>query len=291
MTKAIELQGVTKSYSGKTVLKNLNLSINQGCCYGFLGRNGSGKTTTIRIIMGLISHEAGTVKVMGQNSWNIGNNIKEKIGYVSEKQILPENLSVRSITSFSEKIYPNWNREKVKDLLDRFNIPENKKIKNLSQGMQKFLALVLVLGQEPELLVFDEPASGLDPIARQEFIDNVMNLLLQEKKTVFFSSHLLSDVEKIADTIGILKDGSISIEMELDEMKQSIKQIQIDFADGQYQKFEMPNIISERKIGNSVILTVRDCNEDFITSLKNKSKIEPKILDMNFEEIFIALAK
>ena len=291
MDKTIELNNVTKAYKNETVLDDLSLSVEKGCCYGFLGRNGSGKTTTIKIIMGLIRHDQGRVMLLDQDPWNIPKKVKERVGYVSEKQILPEFLRVKDLTSFSEKLYRKWNQPHVNDLLERFNIPNHKKIMTLSLGMKKFLALVLALGQDPELLVLDEPTLGLDPIARQEFIDNVMDLLLEEERTVFFSSHILSDVEKIADKIGILKKGRIFLEMNLDDMKKSFKQIQVDFRENPRETFDLPNIVSTKKIGKTVILTIKDFEESYIQRIQKHCNAEVKVLDMNFEQIFIELAK
>lgn len=291
MDRAIELSNVSKRYKNEVVLDDLSLSVEKGCCYGFLGRNGSGKTTAIKIIMGLISEDQGRVMLLDQNPWCIPKKMKERVGYVSEKQILPESLRVKDLTAFSGKLYQKWNQPRVNDLLERFNISPDKKIMALSLGMKKFLALVLALGQDPELLVLDEPTLGLDPIARQEFIDNVMDLLLEEERTVFFSSHILSDVEKIADKIGILKKGRIFLEMNLDDMKKSFKQIQLNFRETPRDSFEHPNIVSSKRIGKTVILTVKDFDENIIQSIQKDSNAEVEILDMNFEQIFIELAK
>jgi len=157
--------------------------------------------------------------------------------------------------------------------------------------MQKLLAIILALGQDPTLLILDEPTVGLDPISKQELMDNLLELLLNENSNIFFSSHILADIEKLADKIGILKGGKLVIDMELDTLKVSVKQIQLDFSDDIPPSFDIPGLLSIKKIGRSIILTIKSDDQNIVETIKNKYSAKIKLLDMNLEEIFIELAK
>jgi len=291
MENVFELNNIHKSYQGESILKDFSLQLKAGCCYGFLGRNGAGKSTAIKILMGMTQFEQGEVKLLGQDPWEIDRSLKAQVGYVSQTQTLPPTATAAELIIFHQKMYPNWRSDYVDMLLTRFEINKNKKVKALSGGMQKLLAIILALGQDPTLLILDEPTVGLDPISKQELMDNLLELLLNENSSIFFSSHILADIEKLADKIGILKGGKLVIDMELDTLKVSVKQIQLDFSDDIPPSFDIPGLLSIKKIGRSIILTIKSDDQNIVETIKNKYSAKIKLLDMNLEEIFIELAK
>lgn len=291
MNPIIDIQDLHKSYQNDSVLNGFNLQIQEGCSYGFLGRNGAGKTTAIKVIMGLTHYEKGNVKVLGQDPTQMETTIKAQIGYVSQNAILPNHFSVQDCLNFHEKIYPNWQKSYVEKLIQDFDIKKNKNIRSLSGGTQQLVSLILALGINPKLLILDEPAIGLDPISKQEFMDQLIDILIQEERTIFFSSHILTDVEKIASHVAILKKGKLFLDMELDTLKTNVKQVQVNAPTETKLKLNLPNLVSIRKFGSEHVLTFRDFDENTLQKIKQQTKAELKVLDMNFEEIFIELVK
>ena len=221
----IETDRLCRSFKSVTALQDLTLRIPRGSIYGFLGRNGSGKTTAIKILTGLIKPTSGSVEVLGRTPFEFTPEDRQKIGYVSEKQILPVNFRVGKLIAFCAQFYPQWDHELVRRLMERFRIDPRQPIAKLSQGTQRQVAFILALAQNPELLILDEPASSLDVVARREFLDEILALIRQEGRTVLMSSHILSDIERVADHIGILVDGTLKISEPLDELAETVKQI------------------------------------------------------------------
>jgi ABC-2 type transport system ATP-binding protein len=287
----VEISNLSKSYGDELVLNSLSLTIEEGCSYGLLGRNGAGKTTLLKSMIGLSRVDSGKLRILGADPLDISPIIKEKIAYVSQEQIQPQWMKVKDLVRFHERIYERWDSQTVSRLLEKFNIDTSKQIGTLSGGVKQIVALILALGQDPRLLVLDEPAAGLDPVSKQELLDTLLELLVDDDRTLIFSSHMLSDIEKIANRVGILKQGKIFLDQELDDLKASVRQIQLDFTGAPPQHIEIPNILSTRKIGHSVVLTVRDVGPETIEQLKATTQAEIKLLNLNFEEIFIELVK
>jgi len=218
--------------------------------------------------------------------------IKEKIAYVPQEQIQPEWMTVSDLVKFNNSVYPDWNSRYVEDLLQRYFIDTSRKVRFLSGGMKQMPSVILALGQDPQVLLLDEPAADLDPVSKQEFIDVLLDLLVDMDRTLLFSSHILSDVEKIANRVGILKHGKMFLEQELDDLKSSVRQVQIDFTDTPPSTIDVPNLISRKSIANSVVLTIKDFDENTLENLKTLIQVSDiKLLNLNFEEIFIELAR
>jgi len=231
-TPAIEASGLKRAFGKAEALRDLTLRVPKGSVYGFLGRNGAGKTTAIRLLAGLIRPDAGTVRVLGRDPFTLTPVERQRVGYVSEKQILPANLKVRTVVDFCAPLYPRWDQALVSRLFDRFGIDPAKKVSALSQGGQRQVALVLALAQRPEVLILDEPASTLDAVARRELLDAILSLVREdgpegERPTVFLSSHILSDIERVADHIGILAGGRLRIDEPLDTLKETVKRVRL----------------------------------------------------------------
>jgi ABC-2 type transport system ATP-binding protein len=219
----LEFDNVTRSYKkGLPVLNGVSFTMNDGEVLGLLGRNGSGKTTLIRIAMGLLYPQEGRARVFGISPADDPVAVKRRIGYVSEDQILPPESTVAQLIDLHRYLFPRWDDILVRDLLDRFGLPKHTKIKRLSKGQARQAALLCAICHRPELLLLDEPAGGLDPAARREFLEASIQLLNREGSAILFSSHHMSDVERLGGRVVLLDDGKVRLNCDLDRIREDL---------------------------------------------------------------------
>ncbi|HCN60133.1 MULTISPECIES: phenol-soluble modulin export ABC transporter ATP-binding protein PmtA [Mammaliicoccus] len=211
-------------------LKNISFEVKKGYVTGFIGANGSGKTTIIRIIMGLLKEQSGDLKLLGEYLTANPVEIKNKIGFVYSELYMYENWNIKTIESVVSKYYKNWDHDMFQKYMNQFQLPYKQKIKQFSTGMKMKLSLAIALSHHAELYILDEPTAGLDPVVRNEVLEILQKELIDEDKTIFFSTHIISDLEKIADYIVYLKDGSIVINESVDELIEGYKIIKGDSA-------------------------------------------------------------
>lgn len=287
---AIETAGVCRAFGGVNVLRDLTLRVPRGGIYGFLGRNGSGKTTVIKILAGLLKADSGSVRVLDRAPMDFTPGDRQKLGYMSEKQILP-NLKVGKLIAFCAPFYPRWDHELVRRLMERFQIDPKKKVATLSQGTQRQVAFILALAQRPELLILDEPASTLDVVARREFLDEILELLRQSGSTVFLSTHILSDVERVADHIGILVDGALKISEPLDELKESVRQIRFHSFQSPPREFTLPGAFRTTRSGNEFLVTARVSDESLLARVARDAGAQYEVASLNLEDIFVEISR
>lgn len=219
---------LVKKYDTHPVVNQLNLDVREGDVYGFLGRNGAGKTTTIRTVMGIIRSDGGVIELFGQKTKYPRRAQKQRIGYVSQDQHFYPWMTCARVGRFVGGFYPTWDAGEFSRLLERFDLPPKRKIAALSHGMQVKLALALALAHRPELLILDEPTAGLDPAARREFLNIVDQQARTGRQTTFFSTHIVEEVERVADKVGILDRGALCFEGRIDTLKVSVRRVMID---------------------------------------------------------------
>jgi ABC-2 type transport system ATP-binding protein len=287
----IETDGLSRSFGKTMALHDLTLRVPRGGIYGFLGRNGSGKTTAIKMLAGLIRPTSGSVRVLGKVPFYFTPEDRQEVGYVSEKQILPGNFKVNGLASFCSQFYPRWDRELVSRLLGQFRIDPKKRIATLSQGMQRQVAFILALAQKPQLLILDEPAANLDVVARREFLDETLDLIREGGPTVFISSHILSDVERVADHIGILVDGRLVISEPLDELGDTIKKVRFYNFPGDGKDITLPETFRMVCAKGEVLIIARLRNPAVVEETAARTGAEYEIIDLPLEEIFIEVSR
>jgi ABC-2 type transport system ATP-binding protein len=217
---AIKLRGIVKSYGKKHVLTGLNLTVPKGSVLGLLGINGAGKTTLIKCALGLIRPQQGEARLLGEDSWNLSDKAKMRIGYVPQVINLYSWMTVRHLIDYTAAFYPNWNHELVARLVKEWDIPSEDRIRTLSVGQLQKVAILLALGHDPELLVLDEPAASLDPLARRQFMQMIIELAEPGKRTVLYSTHITSDLERVADSVAVLKSGCITWQGLIEDLKE-----------------------------------------------------------------------
>lgn len=203
----LDVRGIVKRYGRVSALEGLDLSVGRGEVYGFLGRNGAGKSTTIRILMGITLPDAGEVRMFGQPARGGHVALRQRIGYVAQEQTFYGWMDARRLSKFVAGFYPTFDHADFAERCRRLDVPLDRKVMALSGGMKVKLALALALAHRPELLILDEPTAGLDPVARREFLEIVREDADRSGRTTFFSTHLIDEVELVADRVGIVDAG------------------------------------------------------------------------------------
>ena len=217
----LEFEDVRRAYrKGVDVLQGVTFSVGAGQVVGLLGRNGAGKTTLIRIAMGMIEPQHGRVRVLGLDPRQQPVELKRRVGYVAEDQILPPYMKVGEVIDLHRRLFPTWDDVLAQRLLDRFELTRDTRVRTLSKGTARRAALLCAIAHRPEVLLLDEPASGLDPAARREFLETSIQLLDETGCTILFSSHYMSDIERMADRIVMIHDGRVLIDRDLDELRE-----------------------------------------------------------------------
>lgn len=283
---AVQLEGVSKKYRHFT-LDSVNLELPTGSIMGFIGANGAGKSTTIRILMGLVHQDAGSVRVLGHAMPMEQAAAKLDIGFVSEDMRLYGAATLGWHIQFVRSIYPKWDQSYAESLLKRFDLKKEQKIKGLSHGQRVKAALLLALARKPRLLVLDEPTTGLDPVARNEVLGELMEVLADEDRTILFSSHNTLDVEQISDQITFIDRGRIidseSKEIFLDRWRR----LRLELP----PNARLPRLPGVIEIGGSGRLPVLTTNsfDPGMVSVCNDFGVTVRAVDsMTLEEIFVA---
>ncbi len=290
---AIETRGLVKAYTvGAPAVSGLDLQVPEGAVYGFLGRNGAGKTTTIKVLMGLLPRDAGTVAVLERDPDLAIQTLLPVVGYVSERQQLYDYMTVKEMTDFSGSFYRTHDSQYARDLMKRFELDPSAKIRNLSRGMLAKLCLLLALAHRPRLLILDEPTSGLDAVVRREFLESIIELITQEGRTVFFSTHIIEEVERVADRIGIVREGKMVVEAELEELMATTRRVRLTFDDEPPREVDVKGVVRTRRDGNQLLLTVRDYQRSGIDERVRVLPVRNQAVEaISLEEIFVDLVQ
>lgn len=222
MDYALNIHNLRKDFKGFS-LKDISFSLPRGYIMGFIGPNGSGKTTTLKLIMNLMRADGGSIEVLGKDHLKHERDIKQRIGFVYDESVFYEQLSLSRMTGIIRPFYERWDEEKYAGYLRRFELDDGQKIKELSKGMRTKYALALALSHGAELLIMDEPTAGLDPIFRRELLDILLDVLQEEDKSILFSSHITSDLDRVADYITFIHQGSIVFSQDKDSLAERYK--------------------------------------------------------------------
>jgi ABC-2 type transport system ATP-binding protein len=214
----VALHNVHKRYGSQVVLQGLDLTVPRGAVYGFLGRNGSGKTTTLRTLLGLQRFDSGTIELFGTQVRQIGIAEKQRIGFVGQDQKLYPWMRADDLRRLAGPLYPTWDDARFTTLLQRFDVPTDRRVDAMSGGTRVKLSLCIALAASPELLILDEPTAGLDPVARRDLLDLIALQAREEGRTTLFSGHVVSEIESVADHIGLLDSGRLQWEGRLDDL-------------------------------------------------------------------------
>lgn len=283
------MRDVTKTYPGKVVLDRLDFDVRAGSVVGLLGKNGAGKTTLIKCALGLIRPQAGTVTVLGEPAWELSAASKARVGYVPQTVDLYPWMKVRQMIAYTASFYPQWNHGLADRLIGDWELPLEDRIATLSVGSKQKLGILLAVGHEPDLLLLDEPAASLDPAARREFLSTVLQLADDGRRTVLFSTHITSDIERVADRVAILKGGKIVYHDELDALKDQVKRLHVRCPRPLPERIDIPEVLHQRVQGSEAMLSVRDHAGQLAHWMETEWQASVEVQDLNLEDIFLEI--
>ena len=243
MANAVEITNLCKNYPSFS-LKNVNLTLPRGYIMGFIGANGRGKSTTISALLGLVQPDGGTCLINGKNIFRMTKEEKSQIGVVFDECNFPETLNRLQINSFMKKIHTQWDEEKFIELCKKFRLPEKEKVSKYSRGMKMKLSIAAAMCHGAKTLILDEATGGLDPVARDEILDMLLEFVQDEENSVLMSSHILSDFEKVCDYITFIRDGEIIFTDEKEKLLQTYGVLHCTNAD--FEKIDKSAVIYSR---------------------------------------------
>ena len=217
----VEIQNLSRRFGSKAALADVSLTVPPGCVFGLVGENGAGKTTLIKHVLGLLKAQQGTVRVFGRDPVADPVGVLSRIGYLSEESDLPGWMRIDELMRYSQALYPTWDQAYADSLRSDFALEPNMVIKNLSRGQRARAGLLAALAFRPDLLLLDEPSSGLDPIVRRDILSAIIRTIADDGRTVLFSSHLLGEVERVADSVAMVRAGRVVFSDTLDALKEA----------------------------------------------------------------------
>jgi len=285
----ISLKNLSKSFDEKQVLKSLDFEIHKGMIVGLLGKNGAGKSTLIKCLLGLLRPDEGRAQVLAEDSFNISSAVKQRIGYVPQTMTGFRWMRIETMLEYTGSFYSKWNEKKVNTLLKEWDLDPWTKISALSEGERQKLSIIQAMGHEPDIFIFDEPVASLDPAARRKFIKQLIELNLDENKTMLFSTHITSDLERAAAEIAFLKDGQIALQGDLASIKEKIKRLHIRSLKELPEQLPIKNVLHSNRNHNSAVLTVNGIDDLEIEKMKEQFGADISVENLNLEEIFLEL--
>ncbi|NQZ23824.1 MAG: ABC transporter ATP-binding protein [Colwellia sp.] len=286
MTTTIQISKLSKSYKKQQVLTELDWSIKQGDVIGLLGKNGAGKSTLINAILNINPADSGSVSLLGEDNKVLTSATKARIGYVPQQNDEITWLTVKELIQFKKQFYAHWNDSKVAELISRWEIDTNKKMSELSVGQGQRVLIILALAHEPDLMIFDEPAAALDPAGRRDFLKEIVNLAADENKTIIFSTHITTDLERVANKVAILHQGKICHFDDLDNVKENV--VKVSVISDQPNKITIPYAINTFQDNHQVNGVVTQVDLQWKKELESQGH-QVDITPMSLEDIFLEL--
>ncbi len=294
MTAAVETDCLTHRYGRKEAVSELSFQVPESSIYAFLGPNGAGKTTTIKILMNLLRPSGGHAAVLGIPSSRLGPEGLQNIGYVSENQKLPEEMTLEQLAAFCAPLYPKWDDRLCSDLIRRFDLPRRQKIRSFSRGMKMKTAMVMSLAYRPRLLILDEPFSGLDPVVRDEIVEGMLEIAGRGEWSVLLSSHDLSEVENLADHVGFIRQGRMIVSEPLELLQGRFREVEVTLAYPRPRPEPWPAAWLNAKTSERVVRFVESQYDEARTAGQVRQLFdgaEAVVSPVSLREIFVALAR
>ncbi|HEY6224760.1 MAG TPA: ABC transporter ATP-binding protein [Gemmatimonadales bacterium] len=291
MSNAVEIRGLHYRAGKSFAIRNLDLTVPAGSIYGFLGPNGSGKTTTIRLILGLLRARGGTIRLLGEPIPARAASVLARVGFVPEQPHLDPTLTVRETLSFRAAFYPKWDRAWAEQLLQAFDLDATRPFGKLSKGQKGKVMMLLALAQRPEILVLDEPTDGLDPVVRRDMLSALIDYVSQHGATVFISSHLVHELERMCDWIGVMDNGRLVSEMPMQQFKNGIKRLLVADAPAEAAAAPFAVLARDRNGAATETWLVRGWEPAMRTWFDDRGASLQSIIDLDLEDGFVELLR
>ena len=278
-----------KSFGKKRVLDDLSFTVEQDDVIGVLGKNGAGKTTLLEIMLGFSPATTGSVRVFGHDAFKLPGDAKSRVGFVPQADELIDQLTARDQLRVIGSFYSKWDEALLQRLSQAWELDLHQRVRELSIGQRQKLSILLALGHHPDLLLLDEPVASLDPIARRQFLEEIVEIAADGQRAVVFSTHIVSDIERLANKIWILKDGHLYWRGDLDALKESIVRIHVRGGAPLPQGFAIANALSQRTDGNYATAIVSGWTVDQFRADELQAYGEVQIEQLTLEDIFLEL--
>jgi ABC-2 type transport system ATP-binding protein len=287
MQDAIRTQGLTKYYAGRKVVDGLDLRVSRGTVYGLLGRNGAGKSTTIKMLTGMVRPDHGRAELLGEDVAQLSPQTRARIAYLAEGHPLYAWMTVRDAVAFIASVYPRANRALVEQVLDHFELAQSAKIARLSRGQRAQVSLALAIAPDPELLLLDDPTLGLDTNVRRDFLESMIQIIQRRGRTILFSSHVLGDVERVADRVGVMIDGVLRVDCPADHFKRSVRRVVVEFGCEPPALPPCPGLLSDWQVGTRHELVFIEYGALQQAALEALGPRRIDVAELNLEDAFI----
>jgi ABC-2 type transport system ATP-binding protein len=289
MSAYVSLNNLHRQFSDVTILKGINAEVSPGQVIALLGKNGAGKTTLLETILGFGFPSGGTAKLWGVDATQMTGAIKQRIGFVPQQDELLPSLSGSDHLQLFKSFRVHWSQPLVDKLVAEWMIPMDMVIAKMSVGQRQKLSILLALAHEPELLILDEPVASLDPIARRQFLQQLVEIAADEQRTVIFSTHIVSDVERVANQVWMLRDGVLAYQGGLDELKESVARVTLVAAENLPQTLVLPDLINQKIHGNQAHLTFSNWSVEREQLLARQFAARVEVQYLGLEDIFLEI--
>src|SRR5262245_18057911 len=289
MTDTIQASNLSKSFGDKQVLQDMSFGVAPGDVVGVLGKNGAGKTTLLELMLGFTQPTQGAVRVFGHESYRLPGDAKARVGFVPQQDELVDHLTVADQLRVIASFYPRWNGDLMARLCAEWGIDERARIKGMSVGERQKLSILLAFGHEPDLLILDEPVASLDPVARRQFLEQLVEISADGRRAIIFSSHIVSDIERLANRIWILTEGHLDWQGDLDSLKESLLRIHLRSTGPLPEVLSIPGALSIRREAAFPTAIVRDWTEAAQRDLERQISGSVEVEVLSLEEIFVEL--
>ncbi|MFQ5743864.1 MAG: ABC transporter ATP-binding protein [Acidobacteriota bacterium] len=289
--QGIVIENFSKRFGKLVAVDHLSLEVPKGSIFGLLGQNGAGKTTTIRTLLNLLQPSEGRLSVLGLDSRADSLELRKRVGYLPEEPTYYSWMTVEEIVGFNAAFYPTWDSDLAESLLQQLGLPRRRKLGSLSRGMQAKVGLVMALGSRPQVLILDDPTSGLDAVVRREFLEAMIANVQSEGGTVFFSTHLLHEMERVADEVAILHEGKLRLRGTLEKVKADFKKLRAIYPNVVPGIFPLEGLVRVQRNAHQALLTVSCYQPAMDESLRSSGAESVEVIDLSLEEIFVELVK
>jgi ABC-2 type transport system ATP-binding protein len=276
-----------KAFYGKTVLDDVSFRVEPGDIVGVLGKNGAGKTTLLELMLGFTPPSDGGVELFGHASYRLPGAAKARLGFVPQQDELVNQLTAADQIGVIASFYPRWDDHLVMRLAREWEVDLGERIKGMSVGQRQKLSILLALGHRPDLLILDEPVASLDPVARRQFLEQIIDVAADGARAVVFSSHIVSDVERLANKIWIIKDHRLYWQGDFDALKDSIVRLHVRAPRTLPDSLAIPNALSMQRNGSSATVVVRDWSADLHDDTAERLGVEIEVEPLTLEDIFL----